>query len=85
MALFVIEELVSGDDIEHWGMLRLDDELTDREKAMHDRLTAIYRHAHSVNDHSCWDSHVSWRTDLVTTYAALLPGLTLTDSKGEAP
>lgn len=74
MALLVIEDLVSGDDIEHWGMLRLNEELTDREKVMHDRLSAIYHHAHSVNDHSCAGSHAPWRRDLVATYAALMAG-----------
>ena len=62
-ALEAIEMIVSDDEMEDWEMRRA--RLRGRSRVMLDRLSQIYRYAHSARPHSCFGAHASWRLETI--------------------
>ena len=64
VALEVIE-LTAGDDAcETWEMENANKRFRGEKKQMHQKLMAIYRIAHSVNEtHPCFHVHEDWRKE----------------------
>lgn len=47
------------------------DELTDKEKICHEKLSEIYKLAHAFSDrHTCYHVHAGWRSRLAVLEAA---------------
>lgn len=67
-ALQAIEKITGDDFCEELDMLIAfhPEELTSREKTMADKLSKIYRLAHSHDtEASCYDIHAAWRLELL--------------------
>ena len=75
-ALAAIERLVSGDEAEDWEMRYYSDQLdqsdlTPRERAMVERISAVYRLSHGWQPaHSCFGSHKTWRAGAAPTVSS---------------
>lgn len=72
-ALEVIEALVSDDFSENMTMNMLHDGDIGKEDSqlMARKLATIYRIAHSVNPHSCYEVHDDWRKEMLDLYNKL--------------
>ena len=64
--LEAVESIVADDACEEWDCIEAlhPNELTDREKQMHEKLSAVYRLIHGSNpNHICYHVHEDWRKE----------------------
>jgi len=75
-ALEVIEYLVSDDLSQDIEFDLVNNRRFSQEDAqlMGRKIVAIYRYSHSVNQHTCYESHDDWRQELLDSYKRIKEG-----------
>lgn len=74
--LAAIESIVGDDACEVWDMENAHRRFRGRSRLMHEKLSAVYRIAHSAQEsHSCHHVHEDWRRETAAYVDALPAGL----------